>query len=122
MYVSKIFDDKEMQAWEIKPSADKTWDAAKTHFFTIYKSKEKFNAKHEARSSGFESASSFLTATAMHFSIHQACRPISHPPYQLPTTMHCWSTPTAWKAHRTTNHAIAITLDSTTFLQTLDAQ
>eukprot|EP00804_Cyclotella_cryptica_P012520 CCRYP_017704-RB/>CCRYP_017704-RB protein AED:0.24 eAED:0.24 QI:0/0/0/1/0.5/0.33/3/0/909 len=57
MYASEMFDDKEMQAWEIKPSADKTWVAAKTHFVAIYKSKEKFNAEREARSGGFESAS-----------------------------------------------------------------
>eukprot|EP00804_Cyclotella_cryptica_P027645 CCRYP_010270-RA/>CCRYP_010270-RA protein AED:0.82 eAED:0.45 QI:0/-1/0/1/-1/1/1/0/158 len=45
-----MFDDKEMQAWELKPSADKTWDSTKTHFVTLYKSKEKFNAKREASS------------------------------------------------------------------------
>ncbi len=49
MYLSDMFDDKEMQAWEIKPSADKTWEATKTHFVSLYKSKEKFNAKREAR-------------------------------------------------------------------------
>jgi hypothetical protein len=45
MYASKMYDDKELQPWEIKASADKTWDAAKTHFVTIYKSKEEFNAE-----------------------------------------------------------------------------
>eukprot|EP00804_Cyclotella_cryptica_P001910 CCRYP_007351-RA/>CCRYP_007351-RA protein AED:0.82 eAED:0.45 QI:0/0/0/0.5/1/1/2/0/157 len=56
MYASEMFDDKEMQAWEIKPSADKTWDTAKAHFVAVYKSKEKFNAEREARSGGLEGA------------------------------------------------------------------
>jgi hypothetical protein len=43
MYASDLFDDKEMHAWELKPFADKTWHSAKTHFVSIYKSKEKFN-------------------------------------------------------------------------------
>ena len=45
MYSSNMFNDKEMQAWEIKPSTNKTWKAAKTHVISLYKSKEKFNAK-----------------------------------------------------------------------------
>eukprot|EP00804_Cyclotella_cryptica_P024848 CCRYP_020552-RA/>CCRYP_020552-RA protein AED:0.54 eAED:0.47 QI:0/-1/0/1/-1/1/1/0/197 len=45
MYTSDIFDDKEMQAWEVKPTKEKTWEAAKNHFVTLYKSKEKFNAE-----------------------------------------------------------------------------
>jgi len=53
MYSSDMSDDKEMRAWELKPSIDKTWDSTKTHFVTLYKSKEKFNAKHEARTGGY---------------------------------------------------------------------
>jgi hypothetical protein len=45
MNSSDMFNDKEMQAWEVKPTEDKTWDAAKTHFVMLYKSKEKFNAE-----------------------------------------------------------------------------
>jgi hypothetical protein len=56
MYASEMFDDKEMQAWEIKPPDDKTWDSAKTHFVAIYKSKEKFKEECFARTSGYESA------------------------------------------------------------------
>jgi hypothetical protein len=48
MYSLDMFDNKEMQAWELKPSINKTWDSAKTHFVTLYKSKEKFNAEREA--------------------------------------------------------------------------
>eukprot|EP00804_Cyclotella_cryptica_P025717 CCRYP_002918-RA/>CCRYP_002918-RA protein AED:0.61 eAED:0.36 QI:0/-1/0/1/-1/1/1/0/420 len=55
-----MFDDKEMQAWALKPSADKTWDSAKTHFVTLYKSKEKFNAERTARTSGYDSANTFI--------------------------------------------------------------
>jgi hypothetical protein len=36
-----MFDDKEMQAWEVKPTKGKTWDAAKEHLIMLYKSKEK---------------------------------------------------------------------------------
>jgi hypothetical protein len=60
MYSSDMFDDKEMQAWELKPSADKTWDSAKTHFVTLYKSKEKFNAERIARTGGYDSANTFI--------------------------------------------------------------
>eukprot|EP00804_Cyclotella_cryptica_P004232 CCRYP_014565-RA/>CCRYP_014565-RA protein AED:0.39 eAED:0.39 QI:0/0/0/1/0/0/3/0/607 len=59
MYSSDMFDNKEMQAWELKPSTDKTWDSAKSHFVTLYKGKEKFNAEREARTSGYESANAF---------------------------------------------------------------
>jgi hypothetical protein len=97
MYASEMFDDKEMQAWEIKPSADKTWDAAKTHFVTICKKKEKFHAKREAHSGGFESASSFLTVAAALPTIHHMFHSMSTLPYQLWTTTHSLSTPTAWK-------------------------
>eukprot|EP00804_Cyclotella_cryptica_P000450 CCRYP_019933-RA/>CCRYP_019933-RA protein AED:0.03 eAED:0.04 QI:0/0/0/1/0.4/0.16/6/0/1642 len=60
MYSSDMFDDKEMQAWELKPSADKTWDSAKTHFVTLYKSKEKFNAERIARTGGYDSSNIFI--------------------------------------------------------------
>ena len=40
-----MFDSKEMQAWEIKPSINKTWASTKIHFVSLYKSKEKFNAE-----------------------------------------------------------------------------
>jgi hypothetical protein len=65
MYSSDMFDDKEMQAWELKPPADKTWDAAKLHFVTLYKSKEKLNAECEARTGGYESAHSFVSACSI---------------------------------------------------------
>eukprot|EP00804_Cyclotella_cryptica_P012341 CCRYP_018201-RA/>CCRYP_018201-RA protein AED:0.66 eAED:0.37 QI:0/0/0/0.25/0/0/4/0/691 len=57
MYSSDMFDDKEMQAWELKPSADKTWDSAKTH---RHPSKEKFNAERIARTGGCDSANTFI--------------------------------------------------------------
>ena len=52
MYDSDMFNEKEMQAWEIKPSNNKMWDNAKDHFVLLYKSKEKFNAEREARTEG----------------------------------------------------------------------
>jgi hypothetical protein len=62
MYSSDMFGDKEMQAWELKPSADKTWDSAKPHFVTLYKSKEKFNAERKARTGGYDRANAFINA------------------------------------------------------------
>eukprot|EP00804_Cyclotella_cryptica_P012914 CCRYP_002274-RA/>CCRYP_002274-RA protein AED:0.23 eAED:0.09 QI:0/0/0/1/0/0/2/0/1265 len=61
MYTSDIFDDKEMQAWEIKPTEEKTCEAAKTHFVTLYKSKEKFNAERLTRTDGYASAYSIVS-------------------------------------------------------------
>eukprot|EP00804_Cyclotella_cryptica_P015621 CCRYP_003615-RA/>CCRYP_003615-RA protein AED:0.62 eAED:0.37 QI:0/0/0/0.5/1/1/2/0/406 len=61
MYTSDIFDDKEMQAWEIKTTENKTWEAAKNHFVTLYKSKEKFNAERLTRTDGYASAHSIVS-------------------------------------------------------------
>ncbi len=62
MYSSDMFDDKEMQAWEIKPSTDKTWEATKTHFVSLNKSKEKFNREREASTGAYKSAHSIVSA------------------------------------------------------------
>ena len=123
MYASEMFDDKEMQAWEIKPSADKTWDAAKTHFVTIYKSKEKFNAEREARLRVFESASSFFDSGSrasnnpphVPFNINSSLSPANHHALLEYTNSLEGALETA------TEHA-AITLDNTTLLQKLEAQ
>jgi hypothetical protein len=56
-----MFDDKEMQAWEVKPSEDKTWEAARTHFVMLYKSKEKFNAERLTCTEGYASAHSIVS-------------------------------------------------------------
>jgi hypothetical protein len=124
MYASEMFDDKEMQAWEIKPAADKTWDAAKAHFVAIYKSKEKFNAEREARSGGFESASSFLDSES---------RAYNNPPH-VPATINSALSPADHHSlieytnslegalETATEHAAAITLDNTTLLHKLEAQ
>eukprot|EP00804_Cyclotella_cryptica_P026885 CCRYP_017594-RA/>CCRYP_017594-RA protein AED:0.78 eAED:0.43 QI:0/0/0/1/0/0/2/0/226 len=124
MYASEMFDDKEMQAWEIKPSAGKTWDAAKTHFVTIYKSKEKFNAEREARSGGFESASSFFDSRR---------RSSNNPPH-VPTNINSalstadhhslleYTNSLEGALENATEHAATITLDNTTLLHKLEAQ
>eukprot|EP00804_Cyclotella_cryptica_P012948 CCRYP_002296-RA/>CCRYP_002296-RA protein AED:0.87 eAED:0.41 QI:0/0/0/0.25/1/1/4/0/505 len=61
MYTSDIFNDKEMQAWEITPTAEQTWEAAKTHFVMLYKSKEKFNAERLTRTDGYASTHSIVS-------------------------------------------------------------
>eukprot|EP00804_Cyclotella_cryptica_P025462 CCRYP_017206-RA/>CCRYP_017206-RA protein AED:0.39 eAED:0.39 QI:0/0/0/1/0/0/2/0/405 len=122
MYASEMFDDKEMQAWEIKPSVDKTWDAAKTHFVAIYKSKEKFNAEREARLGGSSASSFFDTGSRAsnnppHFpaTINSALSPADHHSLIEYTNSLEGALETA------TEHA-AITLDNTTLLQKLEAQ
>ena len=118
MYASEMFDDKEMQAWEIKPTIDKTWDAAKTHYVTIYKSKEKFNAEREARSSGFESASSFFDTNS------RASNNLPHVPPNISSHQSLleYTSSLEGALENATEHAAAITLDNTTILQQLDAQ
>ena len=124
MYASEMFDDKEMQAWEIKPSSDKTWETAKTHFVTIYKSKEKFNAERAARSGGYESASSFFGSGS-----HTSNNP-PHVPHNVTSTLSTadqhslleYTNSLEGALENATEHAAAITLDNTTLLQKLDAQ
>ncbi|KAL3782303.1 hypothetical protein HJC23_001911 [Cyclotella cryptica] len=57
MYSSNMFNDKEMKAWELKPSADKTLYSAKSHFVTVYKSKEKCTGRYESAHSSFSARS-----------------------------------------------------------------
>jgi hypothetical protein len=124
MYTSDMFDDKEMQAWEIKPSADKTWDAAKAHFVAIYKSKEKFNAEREARSGGFESASSFFDSGSR-ASNNPPHVPSSINPALSPADHHSlieYTNSLEGALETATEHAAAITLDNTTLLHKLEAQ
>jgi len=45
MYASEMFDNNEMQAWEIKPPDEKTWDSAKTHFVAMAQMIAKFVLK-----------------------------------------------------------------------------
>jgi hypothetical protein len=73
-----MFDDKEMQAWELKPSINKTWDSAKTHFVTLYKSKQKFNAKCEACTSGYKSAHTFIGTNSISSTSLGALSPVDH--------------------------------------------
>jgi hypothetical protein len=124
MYASEMFDDKEMQAWEIKPSADKTWDATKAHFVAIYKSKEKFNAEREARSGGFESASSFFDSGSR-ASNNPPHVPSSIMPALSPADHHSlieYTNSLEGALETATEHAAAITLDNTTLLHKLETQ
>ena len=63
MYSSEMFDEKEMNAWENKPTADKDWANTKTYFEDLYRSKRKYMEEREARASGFESANSISQRT-----------------------------------------------------------
>jgi hypothetical protein len=98
MFASEMFDDMEMQAWEIKASADKTWDATKTHFVMIYKSKENptWNAQHAPAVTKVLTA---FSAGMMHPSINHKSSPTSLHLCHQPNNAHFSSIPTAWKAH-----------------------
>jgi len=63
MYASEMFDEKEMNAWENKPSAEKDWVNAKTYFGDLYRSKRKYMEEREAGANGFESANSISQGT-----------------------------------------------------------
>ena len=58
MYLSKMFDEREMNEWENKVTADKTWTGTKTYFQGLYRSKKKYIEEREARTAGFDSANS----------------------------------------------------------------
>ena len=58
MYMSDMFDEREMTEWEEKAEADKTWATAKTYFSSLYKKRKKYNSDMKARGVGFESANS----------------------------------------------------------------
>jgi len=40
MYALNYIDNKRIQAWEVEPTTDKTWEATKAHFVLFYKSTE----------------------------------------------------------------------------------
>ena len=58
MYAIELFDDKDMQKWEDKTNANKTWANAKAYFEKEWKTKSNWNKERKARRSGYESANS----------------------------------------------------------------
>ena len=58
MYMSDMFEEREMTEWEETPEEDKTWATAKTYFGSLYKKRKKYNSDMKARGAGFESANS----------------------------------------------------------------
>ena len=55
MYACEVFEDREMQAWENKAEADKTWANAKAYFVPLWKMKSRHATAKEARRGGFVS-------------------------------------------------------------------
>lgn len=53
-----MFNKKEMNAWEKKPTDNQTWDNAKEDFQDMYRGKRKYMEEHKARASGFKSTNS----------------------------------------------------------------
>ena len=49
MYACEVFEDREMQAWENKAEADKTWANAKAYFVPLWKMKSRHATAKEAR-------------------------------------------------------------------------
>jgi len=58
MYMSDMFEERDMTEWEEKPEADKDWATAKTYFGSLFKKRKKYNSDMKARGAGFESANS----------------------------------------------------------------
>jgi hypothetical protein len=123
MYALEMFDNKEMQAWEIKSPTNKTWDSAKTHFVAFYKSKEKFNEECFARTSGYESAH-VLVATGQQpnnppifpSNVSSGMSPIFH------QSVLEYTNSLEGALGDATEHAAALNLDNMAFLQTIKMQ
>ena len=114
-----MFDDKEMQAWEIPPPTDKTWDAAKAHLVAIYKSKEKFNAKRFACTSGYESAHILVAPNnppILPSIVSSVMSPIDH------QSLLEYTNSLEGALGDATEHAAALSLDNSAFLQSLETQ
>ena len=73
-----MFDKKEMQAQEIKPSTNKTWDSAKVHFVSLYNNQEKFNAEHEACTSRYKSTHRIFSASSIDTTPLGTLSPVGH--------------------------------------------
>ena len=58
MYACEVFEDREMQEWENRLEADKTWANAKTYFVPLWKMKSRHANAKESRRGGFESGNS----------------------------------------------------------------
>eukprot|EP00804_Cyclotella_cryptica_P001037 CCRYP_008358-RA/>CCRYP_008358-RA protein AED:0.67 eAED:0.67 QI:0/0/0/0.5/1/1/2/0/762 len=116
MYASDMFDDKEMQAWEVL--TEQTWENAKTHFFTLYKSKEKFNAEREARTGGYDSANSAVSMSTSPFLSSLNAGPL------LPSqqTLADYTTSLEGALEAATDHAAALTTAQGELLRKLDQQ
>jgi hypothetical protein len=116
MYASDMFDDKEMQAWELKPSIDKTWDSAKTHFVTLYKSKEKFNAERKACTGNYESAHNFVNTNSIDTTSLGALSPVDQQSF-----LECTNSLETALEH-TQEHAATLTSTHNIRLQQLEVQ
>jgi hypothetical protein len=116
MYSSEMFDNKEMQALELKPSTNKTWDSAKTQFFSLYKSKEKFNAECEARTGGYESAHTIVSTNSIGSTLLGALSPVDH------QTILEYTNSLKTALERTQEHAATLTTTQDHQLKQLKAQ
>eukprot|EP00804_Cyclotella_cryptica_P004374 CCRYP_006791-RA/>CCRYP_006791-RA protein AED:0.57 eAED:0.53 QI:0/0/0/1/1/1/2/0/356 len=99
MYASEMFDDKEMQAWEIKPSADKAWARRRHTSLQSTRARKSLTPSVKLDREGSKAPAVSSTLAAAHPTIHHIFLPPSTPPYHLPTTTHSSSIPTAWRAH-----------------------
>eukprot|EP00804_Cyclotella_cryptica_P013069 CCRYP_002366-RA/>CCRYP_002366-RA protein AED:0.66 eAED:0.66 QI:0/0/0/0.5/1/1/2/0/452 len=116
MYASDMFDDKEMQAWEVL--TEQTWENTKTHFFTLYKSKEKFNAERESRTGGYDSANSAVSMSTSPFLSSRNAGPL------LPSqqTLADYTTSLEGALEAATDHAASLTTAQGELLRKLDQQ
>jgi hypothetical protein len=55
MYASKLFEENELQTWENKATANKSWANIKAYFVPLYKSKAHFKDERSTRQGGYKS-------------------------------------------------------------------
>jgi hypothetical protein len=68
IYASEMFNDKEMQAWEV--SGNQSLASAKNHLITLYESKKKFIAEHKACTGGSDMLTALpATTTVAHTTV-----------------------------------------------------
>ena len=63
MYASELFEENELQTWENKPTANKTWAGVKAYFVPLYKSKAHFKDERTTCQGGYESGDSVAERT-----------------------------------------------------------
>ena len=84
MYASELFDETELQTWENKLPANKTWANVKGYFVPLYKSKAHFKDERATRQGGYESGNTVSERTTFN---NSGASVISHGSTKPPTNI-----------------------------------